>query len=34
MLVDQENEGVLVPLNTYLDCEARLELANSKTTVS
>jgi len=29
MFVDQKNEGVLVPLNVYLDCEGRLELANS-----
>ena len=29
MLVDQKTEGVVVPLNLALDCEGRLELANS-----
>ncbi|OCH85266.1 dehydrogenase E1 and transketolase domain-containing protein 1, partial [Obba rivulosa] len=29
MLVDQRTEGVIVPLNANLDCEGRLELANS-----
>ena len=30
MLVDQTTEDVTVPLNAQLDCEGRLELANSK----
>lgn len=30
MLVDQRTEGVIVPLNAALQCEGRLELANSK----
>ena len=29
MLVDQRTEGVVVPLNLALDCDGRLELANS-----
>ncbi|EMD32179.1 hypothetical protein CERSUDRAFT_118815 [Gelatoporia subvermispora B] len=29
MLVDQRTEGVIVPLNANLDCDGRLELANS-----
>ena len=29
MLVDQRTEGVAVPLNLALECEGRLELANS-----
>ncbi|KAH9931047.1 dehydrogenase E1 and transketolase domain-containing protein 1 [Amylocystis lapponica] len=29
MFVDQRTEGVVVPLNAELDCEGRLELANS-----
>ena len=29
MLVDQRTEGVVVPLNLGLECEGRLELANS-----
>ncbi|KAI0918481.1 hypothetical protein AcV5_002463 [Taiwanofungus camphoratus] len=29
MLVDQRTEGVIVPLNTQLQCDGRLELANS-----
>ncbi|OBZ67945.1 putative 2-oxoglutarate dehydrogenase E1 component DHKTD1, mitochondrial [Grifola frondosa] len=29
MLVDQTTEGVVVPLNAALDCDGRLELANS-----
>jgi len=29
MLVDQRTEDVIVPLNAQLDCEGRLELANS-----
>lgn len=29
MLVDQRTEGVVVPLNLALECEGRLELANS-----
>lgn len=34
MLVDQVNEGVVVPLNTYLECEGKLELANSRRSIS
>lgn len=29
MLVDQNTEGVVVPLNAELDSEGKLELANS-----
>ena len=29
MLVDQKTEGVVVPLNAFLESEGRLELANS-----
>lgn len=29
MLVDQNTEDVIVPLNAALDCGGRLELANS-----
>ena len=30
MLVDQQTENVIVPLNSELDSEGKLELANSK----
>ena len=30
MLVDQRTEGVVVPLNSALDCNGKLELANSQ----
>jgi hypothetical protein len=30
MLVDQKTEGVIVPLNAELECEGKLELANSE----
>jgi hypothetical protein len=29
MLVDQKTDGVFVPLNTYLEADGNLELANS-----